>query len=128
MALICGAAFLVAGVVLLSVMLATIRQRTAEIGLRKAVGADTSDIRDQMVSEVVLIAAAGCGVGVVLAYPLMGIIAPMLAAKFGFAGATVSLHSARHGSCRFHRHWPVGRIVASDACGALNPVEALRRL
>lgn len=125
--LICAAAFLVAAIVLLSVMLATVRQRTAEIGLRKAVGANTADIRDQMVSEVVLVAAAGCAVGVLLAYPLMSIIGPMLASKFGFTGASVSLTSVVIAAAASIATGLLGALWPAMRAAALNPVEALRR-
>jgi putative ABC transport system permease protein len=124
--LICAAAFAVAAIVLLSVMLATIRQRTAEIGLRKAVGADTSHIRDQVLSEVVLIAAAGCVAGVVLAYPLMALIAPRLAAKFGFTGATISLSAVAIAAAAAIATGLIGALWPALRAARLNPVDALR--
>jgi putative ABC transport system permease protein len=124
--LICGAAFLVSAIVLLSVMLATIRQRTPEIGLRKAVGADAADIRDQVVAEVVVVAAAGCGVGVVLAYPLMAVIAPLLAEKFGFTGAAVSVSSLAVGAAGAILTGLLGALWPAMRAARLNPVDALR--
>lgn len=124
--LICGAAFFVSAIVLLSVMLATIRQRTAEIGLRKAVGADAGDIRDQVVSEVIVIAAAGCVVGVVLAYPLMAVIGPMLAAKFGVAGAAVAPSAIVIAVVAAIVTGVLGAVWPALRAAAMNPVDALR--
>ena len=124
--LICAAAFAVSAIVLLNVMLATIRRRTAEIGLRKAVGADTADIRDQVVSEVVVIAAAGCVAGVVMAYPLMAFIAPRLAAKFGFTGATVSLSAVAIAAVAAIVTGLIGALWPALRAARLNPVDALR--
>ncbi len=125
--LICAAAFVASAIVLLTVMLATIRQRTAEIGLRKAVGASTEDIRDQVVSEVVLVAVSGCVVGVVLAYPLMAVIGPMLASKFGFTGASVSLSAVVIAAAAAIATGLLGALWPAMRAAALNPVDALRR-
>ncbi len=46
--LICGVAFLISALVVLGVMLVSVRQRTSELGLRKAVGADEPDVRGQI--------------------------------------------------------------------------------
>jgi putative ABC transport system permease protein len=125
-ALICGAAFLAAAIVLLSVMLATIRQRTSEIGLRKAVGANLSDIRDQIVSEVVLVAAAGCAAGVLLAYPLLAMIAPLLAAKFGFAGVSISFTAIAIAAAAAIATGLLGALWPAMRAAGLNAVDALR--
>lgn len=126
--LISGAAFLAAAIVLAGVMLASIRQRTPEIGLRKAVGANRGDIRDQVVAEVVLVAAMGCAAGVLLAYPLIAVIGPMLAAKFGFVGARISVAAifgaaaAAVATAVLAALWPAMRAAG------LNAVDALRRV
>jgi putative ABC transport system permease protein len=124
--LICAAAFLVSALVLLAVMLASIRQRTPEIGLRKAVGADLAHIRDQVISEVTVIAGAGCAVGIVLAYPLIAIIGPLLAARFGFTGATISLNSIVIATAAALVTGVVGALWPAMRAARLNPVDALR--
>ncbi|HUF28713.1 MAG TPA: ABC transporter permease [Gemmatimonadaceae bacterium] len=55
-------AVVVGGIGILAVMLISVRERTREIGLRRALGARRSDIRTQFVTESVLLAVAG-GVG-----------------------------------------------------------------
>lgn len=59
-------AAVVGGIGILAVMLISVRERTHEIGLRRAVGARRSDIRAQFVTESVLLAVAGGVGGVVL--------------------------------------------------------------
>jgi putative ABC transport system permease protein len=124
--LICGAAFLASAIVLLSVMLATIRQRTSEIGLRKAVGANVADIRDLIVSEVVMIAAAGCAIGVLLSYPLLAIIAPVLSAKIGMTGAVVSPTSIVIAAAAAIATGLLGALWPALRAAGLNAVDALR--
>jgi putative ABC transport system permease protein len=124
--LICAAAFLVSALVLLAVMLASIRQRTPEIGLRKAVGADLAHIRDQVIAEVTIIAAAGCAVGIVLAYPLIAVIRPLLAAKFGFTGAAISLNAVAIATSAALITGVLGALLPALRAARLDPVDALR--
>ena len=61
---VAGISLAVGGVGILAVMLISVRERTAEIGLRRAVGARRCDIRTQFLLESGLLAAAGGLVGV----------------------------------------------------------------
>ncbi len=62
-----GVALLVAAMVIANVMLMSVRQRIAEIGLRKAVGASDRQISWQFIAEAVVVtlisALAGLGIG-----------------------------------------------------------------
>jgi len=60
-----GVTLIVGGVGMMRVMLASIQERTAEIGLKKALGAKDKDIMMQFLSEVVLITLAGGLLGAV---------------------------------------------------------------
>ena len=123
--LICAAAFVVSALVLLGVMLVSIRQRTAELGLRKAVGADAGQIRTQIVCEVVVVAAAGCVVGTMLAYPALAVIGPMLAAKFGIARASMSFIAVGIATTAALVTGLVGALWPAMRAARLNPVDAL---
>lgn len=59
-------ALIVGGVGILSIMLLSIRERRAEIGLRIAVGAKRRDVRAQFLVEAVLLGVGGGVVGLVL--------------------------------------------------------------
>ena len=61
---VAGISPLVGGVGILAVMLISVRERTAEIGLRRAVGATRGDIRNQFLLESAMLAAAGGLIGV----------------------------------------------------------------
>jgi putative ABC transport system permease protein len=63
---VAGISLLVGGVGILAVMLISIRERRAEIGLRRALGARCRDVRRQFLIESILLAGAGGGIGVIL--------------------------------------------------------------
>jgi putative ABC transport system permease protein len=57
---------LVSGIGIMNIMLATVTSRTREIGIRKAIGATSREIRLQFLSEAILISLVGGFVGVVI--------------------------------------------------------------
>jgi putative ABC transport system permease protein len=70
MACIAGISLLVGGIGIMNIMLATVLERTREIGLRRAVGARQKDIRSQFVAETFSIAAIGGIAGVLFGFIL----------------------------------------------------------
>jgi putative ABC transport system permease protein len=56
----------VSGILVMNVMLMSVKQRTAEIGLLKALGAPAAQVRTLFLTEAGLIAAAGAVVGMVV--------------------------------------------------------------
>jgi putative ABC transport system permease protein len=72
---IAGISLLVGGIGIMNIMLATVLERTREIGIRRAIGARQSDIVRQFLSEAVLISIAGGLIGIVFGYALSQIIA-----------------------------------------------------
>lgn len=58
----------VAGVLIMNVMLVSVSQRTAEVGLLKALGARQRDVMGLFLTEALLLAAAGTAAGLILAY------------------------------------------------------------
>jgi putative ABC transport system permease protein len=58
----------------MNIMLATVLERTREIGIRRAIGARQSDIVRQFLSEAVLISIAGGLVGILFGWALAQII------------------------------------------------------
>jgi putative ABC transport system permease protein len=73
-AMISGISLLVGGIGIMNIMLASISGRIREIGLRKAVGAATSDIFIQILIESVVIAALGGLLGTATSYGLVSLI------------------------------------------------------
>lgn len=66
MAAITGVSLLVGGVGIMNVLLASVAERTREIGIRKAAGATNRDVLIQFLAEAVAITGAGAFIGVLL--------------------------------------------------------------
>jgi len=66
MGAIAGISLLVGGIGIMNIMLATVLERTREIGVRRAVGARQVDIRNQFVVEAFTITAVGGILGVLM--------------------------------------------------------------
>ncbi len=62
--LIAGIALLVGGIGIMNIMLATVTERTREIGIRRALGAKQGDIVSQFLSETIVLSATGGLLGV----------------------------------------------------------------
>ncbi len=63
---IAALSLLVGGIGIMNIMLATVTERTKEIGIRRALGASQRDILGQFLNETVLIAVSGGIIGILL--------------------------------------------------------------
>jgi putative ABC transport system permease protein len=72
---IAGISLLVGGIGIMNIMLATVLERTREIGIRRAIGARQSDIVRQFLTEAVLISIVGGSIGVGFGFSLSKVIA-----------------------------------------------------
>ena len=68
--LIAAVTLLVSGIGIMNIMLATVSSRVHEIGIRKAIGATSREIRFQFLSEAILISLVGGFIGVVIGLAL----------------------------------------------------------
>ena len=70
MASIAGISLLVGGIGIMNIMLATVLERTREIGIRRALGARRADIRRQFLTEAFTISLCGGMLGILLGFAL----------------------------------------------------------
>ena len=101
---IAGISLLVGGIGIMNIMLATVLERTREIGIRRAIGARQADIVRQFLTEAVLISIVGGLIGIAFGFTLSQIIAA--AAGWSTVVTTSSIAVA------------FGVSVASDCCSA----------
>jgi len=109
----------VGGIVIMNIMLASVTERTHEIGIRKSLGARRSDILWQFVIEAGVMAATGGLVGVLLAVAIAQLIALVFTATVPLSAVIIGLTLSTSVGLFF------GIYPASQAA-RLDPIEALR--
>jgi putative ABC transport system permease protein len=78
MGCIAGISLLVGGIGIMNIMLVTVRERTREIGIRKAVGAAFYDILAQFMVEAIVIAVLGGILGILLSVGIIAAAGPFI--------------------------------------------------
>ncbi|MEQ9105588.1 MAG: ABC transporter permease [Rhodothermales bacterium] len=112
-------ALLVGGIGVMNIMFVTVKERTREIGIRKAVGARRRTILMQFLIEAIVICMVGGVVGVLLSIPLALLISLVLPAQMG-----VGIVAIAFGIC-VAIGTTFGLAPAWSAANA-TPIEALR--
>ncbi len=118
---IAGISLLVGGIGIMNIMLATVLERTREIGVRRAIGARQADIVRQFLTEAVLISIVGGLIGIAFGFSLSRVIAAA-------AGWSTSVTSASIGVA-FGVSVSIGLlfgIYPAVQAAKLDPIEAIR--
>lgn len=112
---------LVGGIGIMNMMLTNVRERTREIGLRKAIGAKRADISNQFLAESVVVTLLGGVIGV-----LLGVLISLGISSIGIlqtqvtSGPVMLAFSVSVGIGIIFGYYPAKK--ASE----LNPIDALR--
>jgi putative ABC transport system permease protein len=120
---IAGISLIVGGIGIMNIMLATVTERTREIGIRRALGARRADITTQFLVETVMLSSVGGVLGVVV-----GIAIPFVVSHFAAIETIVSLWSV---ILAFSISVGIGVIFGiypARRAAMMDPIEALRHL
>ncbi len=121
LASIAAVSLLVGGIGIMNIMLVSVTERTREIGLRMAVGATESNIRNQFLVESLVLCLAGGFIGI-----LLGVLGAGLISKFAGWNTYVTFYSVLLSAGFsaligiFFGYYPAKKASSMD------PIEALR--
>jgi putative ABC transport system permease protein len=118
---IAGISLLVGGIGIMNIMLASVLERTREIGVRRAIGATRRDIRAQFVIESFAISFLGGVAGIII-----GIVLARLVAAYAGWPTVITLGSLIVSTGVSIAVGLVSGIYPASRAAEMNPIEALR--
>ena len=118
---IAAISLLVGGIGIMNIMLATITERTREIGIRRALGARKKDIIAQFLVETIALSVAGGSIGV-----LLGVMAPLVVSHVTAMKTIVTLPSLLIAFCISGAVGIIFGIYPASRAATLDPIDALR--
>ncbi len=121
LAAIAAISLLVGGIGIMNIMLASVTQRTREIGVRRALGATQNDIMTQFLVEAVMLSLVGGIFGIMAGFTLGAVISYYAGWKTVFSLTAVLMSVIVAGSVGITAGFFPARRAAT-----LNPIEALR--
>jgi putative ABC transport system permease protein len=116
-------ALLISGVGIMNIMLVTVKERTREIGIRKAIGAARKEILSQFLIEAFLISGGGAVIGILIGIAIPVIVQQLLPGNLRVPISGTSVIVAFLVSCSTGLFF--GWLPASQAA-RLEPIESLR--
>lgn len=122
LAILASISLLVGGIGIMNIMLVTVTERTREIGLRKAVGAQNRDILLQFLTEAVILSLIGGGIGVAIA----GTISALVTALVPDLAVSVRLSSVLLATLVSIGVGLISGVYPASRASTLNPIDALR--
>jgi putative ABC transport system permease protein len=120
---IAAIALLISGIGIMNIMLVTVKERTREIGIRKAIGAARKEILYQFLIEAFLISGGGAVIGILIGLAIPVSIQPLLPGNLRVPISGLSVIVAFVVSCSTGLFF--GYLPANQAA-RLQPIESLR--
>jgi len=105
----------------MNIMLVSVTERTREIGIRKAAGATRKTIRNQFLSEAIVIAQLGGIVGIILGIAIGNILSLIIGSAFIVPWMWILLGSVL---CFFVAI--ISGYIPAKKAARLDPIESLR--
>ncbi len=121
MIVISSIGLLVGGIGVMNIMLVTVKERTREIGIRKAIGARPNDILKQFLIEAIFLTGTGGVAGI-----LVGFLIALLVRTATPLPAAVTLWSVMLGFCVSFSVGLCFGILPARKAAKMNPIAALR--
>ncbi len=118
---IAGISLLVGGIGIMNVMLATVTERTREIGIRRALGAKRRHIVTQFLVETVVLSVGGGILGI-----LLGLLIPLLVERFADMRTVVTPGGPLLAFCISAGIGVIFGLYPAWRAATMDPVEALR--
>lgn len=118
---IAAISLLVGGIGIMNIMLATVSERTREIGIRRALGATQTDITLQFLVETLVLSASGAFIGA-----LVGLVAPPLISFFSGRETAITLWGPMVAVMVALMTGVIFGIYPARRAASLDPIEALR--
>jgi putative ABC transport system permease protein len=116
-------ALLISGVGIMNIMLVTVKERTREIGIRKAIGAARREIMYQFLIEAFLISGGGAVIGILIGLAIPVVAQAFLPGNLRMPVSNASVILAFVVSCSTGLFF--GYLPASQAA-KMQPIESLR--
>jgi putative ABC transport system permease protein len=113
------------GLGVMNVMLVSVRERTREIGVRKALGATRESILRQFFLETVIVVALSGGVGLILSYGFCGLVNLLPMPPF-FAGLLASWKLGALSVTLLGLIAVLSALYPANRAASVDPIEALR--
>ncbi|MDF2613553.1 MAG: transporter permease [Clostridia bacterium] len=120
---IASISLVVGGIGIMNMMLVSVTERTAEIGLRKALGAKPRRIQQQFLIEAIFLSCFGGVIGLLLGIVIAFLVCMMIETAFILSMATVALALGFSASIGI-----VFGLAPARKASKLSPIDALRSI